>query len=97
MTTTPETDALENHGSKFYNHPRYDKKLIAKIRDLERQRNELLEALEKAERLITRMHSVVNINEIKEFLPAGFEDDVIAADVKDSLGILSVIAKVKGK
>jgi len=42
MSDTPETDALVEHGSKYYNHPRYDEKLLKKLRKMEKSRNDLL-------------------------------------------------------
>jgi hypothetical protein len=41
---TPLTDAAEMHGSKTYNHPRYDKKLVKLCRELETKLNVLKEA-----------------------------------------------------
>lgn len=35
MTKTPIADSLRDHGSKYYNHPRYDQKLIKAIERLE--------------------------------------------------------------
>lgn len=45
VSETPRTDALAIHGSKYYNHPRYDDKLLKLCRTLE---IELSEARDKA-------------------------------------------------
>lgn len=41
---TPLTDALEDHGSQYYNAPRYKVKMLKHARQLERDRAELIEA-----------------------------------------------------
>lgn len=67
------------------------------IAELHSKCDALYEALKKAQRLITRTHTVVNINEIAEYLPHGFYNDVVDADVADSLGISAALALIESK
>ena len=53
MSQTPIADSLKDHGSKYYNHPRYDAKLIKAIERLELENAELKDRIKFLERLAT--------------------------------------------
>ena len=48
---TPIADSLRDHGSKYYNHPRYDAKLIKAIERLEMENAELRKSYSRYEKL----------------------------------------------
>ena len=74
----------------------YTKQSI-KISDLEKVNAELVEALEKAQRMIQRAATESVREEIQRFLSGGYTEDVQNACFKDSLGIDAAIQKAKAQ